>query len=121
MAAARVEIGSLNVEAHIPASPMAANRREQDLGPWHNDWLPAGRIHLDDRTEQPPQSTSVVMHSDPADGRQGHAAWMAFPNPDAGGWAVGMLVAEPTALATVPLRLSFGKPTCRPLGLPALA
>src|SRR5512132_946333 len=86
---------------------MATNRGEQDLGPWHNDWLPAGRVQLDDRTEQPPQSTSVVMYSDPADGRQGHAAWMAFPDPDAGGRAVGMLVAEPKALATVPLALEF--------------
>jgi hypothetical protein len=55
VAAVRVEVRRLDVEADVPASAMPTTGREQDPGPRGHHELPGASIVLRDRAEQPPQ------------------------------------------------------------------
>jgi hypothetical protein len=103
--ALRMEVRRLDVEADVPASAVPTTGREQDPGPRRHHKLPGASIVLRDGTEQPPQSTGVVMYTNRADLRQGHRAGMTFPDPDQPGAAAARLIAEPEALAATTFAL----------------
>jgi hypothetical protein len=72
MTAVGVEVWSADVEADLPADAMPADRGEQDPCPWRDGWLAAVRVDLTDGAKQSQQTATVIVHSDRADGRQGH-------------------------------------------------
>jgi hypothetical protein len=111
--ALRVEVRRLDVEADVPASAVPTTGREQDPGPRRDHKLPGASIVLRDGTEQPPQSTGVVMYMNRADLRQSHRAGMTFPD-RIDQAALPALLRSRKLSRHRPLRLYLGKPTLRP-------
>jgi hypothetical protein len=73
-----VQVGGVDVEAHIPAVPVPATRGEQDPGAWYGYRLSGVGVELLEGAEQPPQPAGVVVHADHAEARQRHRPGMSL-------------------------------------------
>ena len=116
VAAGGMQVGGSYVEADIPTGTVTADRGEQDLATRRHHRLPGVGVEMGDRAKVSPQPTGIVVDADRADGRQGHGAGMALPDPDREGAALAVLVAEPKPSWTAPLAFPP-----REAGPPALA
>src|SRR5215211_2421013 len=113
MAARRVQVGRVDVEAHMPAASAPANGGEQDLGVRCADRLSSVGVIALNEAQEPPQPAGVVVHPDRADSRQCHRPGITVTDPNA-----IVVVAEPEGFAAPALLLSPGEPD---LAAPTLA
>ena len=105
VAAAGMEVRSLDVQVYIPSVSSPRDRRGQDSR-GRSDNGPAGAyVEVLDGTEHPTQPPGVLMHPNRSDLRQRHRSGMTLAYTDAA-TAARILVTETEAVAAMALALS---------------